>query len=632
MYADARDIIFSSRGRSFEPRKAITVSEWSDKERYLSKKGSAEPGPWCTDRNPPLKEPMDCLSVRSPIQDVVLQFPIQFGKSEVLSNALGYIMDHAQGPVMVTLPGEVSMKKFIHQKLNPMIEECPAVQNSLLSLNSRDARNTFDFKDFIGGQLYVEHAGSPARLKSTSVKYLLVDELTEFANNLKTGDDPLMMLEDRTSAFPANYKRLYISSPGITGVCRTSELYQQSDQRKYHMPCPHCNEWILFEWAGLVWNSSGDDVRYFCPECGAEIKEHYKTDMIKAGRWIALNPGPVMRGYQINCLYYQIGLGPRWSTLVKMWLDSQNDPAKLKVFINSRLAEPFEDPLMRAAKMNVVADRSEPYQLRIAPLGVASITAGIDTQDNRLAVHIVGWGKGMAAWSLDYIELMGDPADDAVWIALAELLNTSIEHVNGHKLPIMATAIDAGGHRTEAVKDFVRRKLIKRPIAIFGAVPNNAPVLSRAKAQDVNWKGRTDKRGVHIHHVGTVAIKHVFYGRLSTDGDKEVDKRLLHFSDQFEAPFYAGLTSETYDPRKNRFVNKRGARNEPLDTWVYAYAAAHHPELRMHTYTQAKWDELLTKLSGSAHEKQEAIIDQPSTTRKLPPIRRGQHAGKNFRI
>lgn len=300
-----------------------------------------------------------------------------------------------------------------------------------------------------------------------------------------------------------------------------------------------------------------------------------------------------------------------------MWLEAQNDPARLKTFVNDRLAQAWEDPVMRAVKMNIVADRAEPYPIRMAPNYVGAITAGVDTQDNRLAIHIVGWGKGMAAWSLDYIELMGDPADDTVWNALVALLNQPIEREDGSFLAVQSTAIDAGGHRTEAVKNFVRSRRIRRPMCIFGAKPNNAPVLSRAKAQDVNWKGQLDKRGVFIHHIGTVAVKHVFYGRLSTDGDKEQEKRMLHFSDQFEPAFFVGLTSETYDPRKNRFVNRRGARNEPLDTWVYAYAAAHHPELRINTYTKAKWESLLAiKL---AKEQVEQLSSAPIKTRSKKP-------------
>jgi phage terminase large subunit GpA-like protein len=121
-------------------------------------------------------------------------------------------------------------------------------------------------------------------------------------------------------------------------------------------------------------------------------------------------------------------------------------------------------------------------------------------------------------------------------------------------------------------------------------VPNNAPVLSKPKPQDVNWKGISDKRGVLIWHVGTVGIKHLLYGRLSTDAEREPAERLCIFSDQLPPGYFEGLVSETFNPAKNRFEKKRGARNEALDTWVYAYAATHHPELRLHRATRADWE------------------------------------------
>ena len=592
MYANPDQLLYNALARAFAPRKALTVSQWADNERRLSKKGSAEPGPWRTSRNPPLAEPMDCLSARSTVRDLVLMWPIQYGKTEVAANCLGYTMDHNPGPVMVCLPGEVSMHKWINQKLNPMIEETPAVADTLTSLNSRDASNTRTFKDYRGGQLYFEHAGSPSRLKSTSVRTLIVDELDEFASNLHGGDDPVDMLLGRTSAFPATYKRLFISTPQIKGISRTEQLYEKSDQRRFYVPCPHCQHEQPLEWAGLHWDPDGSNVHYVCTDCGVLIEEHHKTAMIAAGRWIPQKPGAKLRGYHINCLYYPIGLGPRWADLVEMWRDAQNDPARLKTFVNDRLAEAWEDPAMRALKLNVIAERAEAYPLRLAPKGVCAITAGVDTQDNRLAVQIVGWGKGMACWVLDYVELMGDPADDQVWIALTELLNKPIEHVNGHHLPILATAIDAGGHRTEAVKDFVRKRLIRRPMAIFGAVPNNAPVLSRPKAVDIDHRGRYHKRGITIQHVGTVGIKHMLIGNLSVDSDKPQEARQVHFSDQLPHEYFTGIVSETYDPRANRFIKKRGARNESLDTWVYAFAATHHQELRLQHYTKNRWDEL----------------------------------------
>lgn len=593
---------FNAYARNVAPRKPTTVSQWADDHRLLSSKGSAMPGRWLTSRNPPLREPMDALSARSAVQTVVLKFPIQFGKTEVAINALGYLMTEDPGPVMVALPGEVSMNKWVAQKLHPMIEECQPVQEALTSVASRDASNTRTFKDFAGGQLYLEHAGSPSRLKSTTVKVLLVDEVDEFAANLHSGDDPVDMLLGRTSAFPSTYRHLFISTPQIKGISRIDALFEDSDQRHYHVPCPHCGHMQPLVWSGLHWTPDASQAWYTCAECATLIEEHHKTDMVAKGRWVAHKPEhtghSIKRGYTINCLYYAFGLGPRWHELAAMWLAAQNDPAKLKTFVNDRLAESWEDQATRNVRHNAIADRAEPYRLRTAPAGVLAITAGVDTQDNRLAVQLVGWGLGMQFWVLDYIELMGDPAEPAVWTALTELLNTPIEHASGATLRIDAYAHDMGGHRTEAVKDFIRQRRVRRPMAIYGATANTAPILGKGKAADVDWKGRSDKRSVTIYQVGTVNAKHWLFSRLAVDADKPAEARCTHFSDELEREYFAGLVSETYDPRKNRFEKRRGARNEPLDTWVYAFAAAHHPELRLHRYTKADWERLRSRLAG----------------------------------
>ncbi|MBD9368844.1 phage terminase large subunit family protein [Xanthomonas sp. XNM01] len=596
--------------RALQPRKPLSVSQWCDEHMRLSSKGSSKPGRWVTDNNPPLREPMDNMSARSPVRDQSCMFPIQFGKSQLATNAIAYWMDYAPAPIMYALPGEASFNKWINQKLNPMIEVCPAVRRALSSTASRDSANQRAFKDFAGGQIYVEHMGSPQRLKSTTVKYLGVDEIDEAPAQLSTGDDPVKMLDGRTSAFPTTYKRLYISTPGIAGLSRIAKLFEKGDQRRYHVPCPHCGHFQALQWSGLVWSPDAKHAWYACSECGVAIEEHHKTDMIAAGRWVPANPDAESRSYTINCLYYQFGLGPRWADLAREWLDAQNDPASLKTFINDRLAETWEDPSMRAVKHNVVADRAEPYRLRHAPLGVLAITVGVDTQDNRLAVHIIGWGRGMAAWTLDYVELPGDPAEEAVWLALTDLLNRPIERDDGVLLRPLAVAIDAGGHRTEAVKHYVRQRLITRPMCIFGAVPNNAPILSKGKLVDVTWRGRTDKRGITIYHVGTVAAKHYLYSRLSADAERQPDARLVHFSDQLPPEFFPGLVSEVYNPVKNRF-EKKVTRNEPLDGWIYAYAATHHPEVRLHRYTRADWDALAARLEAQVGDP--AVADSRGT-------------------
>jgi phage terminase large subunit GpA-like protein len=161
------------------------------------------------------------------------------------------------------------------------------------------------------------------------------------------------------------------------------------------------------------------------------------------------------------------------------------------------------------------------------------------------------------------------------------------------------------GHRTEHVKNFVRQRRVRRPMASYGAKANTAPVLSRAKLQDVTWRGQTDKRGVHVFQIGTVDAKHALFAQLAADhdarekwlnlpdtDDKPAGPELqCHFSEDLPDEFFSGLVSEVYNPSKNRFEKRRGSvRNEPLDTWVHAYAATHHPELRLHRARVGDWE------------------------------------------
>lgn len=630
--------------RHVAPRQRMTNSQWADAFRIISAKQGPESGRWRTDRNPLLREPMDALNQPC---DVVLMFPIQLGKSEILLNDLGYTMTHDPCPVMFCYPSEVSLNKGVLQKIQPMLDETPAVRAALTSVASREASNTRTFKDFAGGQLYIEHAGSPGRLKSNTVRKLRVDELDEFAANLVGGDDPIEMLNGRTSAYPTSFSRCYVSSPQLRSTSRIWYLFEKGDQRHYHVPCPHCGEMQHLVWGGLRWSTivRSDTPRrawYVCRECGGEIQEYAKTEMMAAGRWVPHNPDPPsgIRSYTANCLYYPLGLGPRWATLAQMWLDADGDLARLKTFINDRLAEPWEDKRAANVKPNLVRERARPYPLRTAPHGVVRVTAGVDTQDDRLEVHIVGWGRGRRFWTLDYVVLPGDPALPDVWAAAADLLNRPIQHASGALVQVEATSFDMLGHRTEHVKHFVRSRRVRRPMASFGAKANTAPVLSKPKLQDVTWKGKTDKRGVHVFQIGTVDAKHALFAALAADHDlwqtwvnaPDGDERpaepdlACNFPADLPDEFFAGLVSEVYNPSKNRFEKRRGSvRNEPLDTWVHAYAATHHPELRLYRAKQSDWDRWEgTMRSRAPHQRQASAHDErdpgaPAPTVPSPP-------------
>jgi phage terminase large subunit GpA-like protein len=621
--ASAHDLMLSAFARAVAPRKKTLVSEWATANRVLSAKGSAEPFPWNNMRNPLQVEIMDCGSASSSVTDMAAILPIQFGKSEIEANILGYTMCENPMPIIVALPGEVSMNKFIDQKLNPLIDETPAIQAVLVSLNSRETSNRRTFKDFEGGQLYFEHAGDAKRLKSTSAGMVLGDEFSSFANELKTGDDPVALLDGRTTAF-WRAKRFKVGTPETEGNCRLTEAWDKSDQRLFHVECPECKHKQPLEWSGLQWTPDASDCWYCCRHCAAVIREHQKTALIadafrrnRAGEpgigWVPAHPNRKARAYRANGLYYPAGLGLTWLGMVREFLAALNDPAALKTFVNDRLAEAWKSK--STPKEAELRDRTEPYKLRTAPHGVLAVTAGVDTQDDRLAVQLIGWGRGKSRWVLDYIELQGDPAEDDVWNALTELLNRPLQHACGAMMRVEAVAIDAGGHRTEDVKHFARQSRVRRPMAIFGSRNANAPALGRPVWQDVTRNGKTDKKGVQTYQVGGIGITHDLYAVLGADTEKEPADRRIHFSEELDDAFLGGLVSEIWNPRKGRYEKRRGSpRNEPLDTWKYATAAGHHHELRLHRLTAADWDAREKRLLDSAKALGATAMDSRETS------------------
>lgn len=570
----------------------LTVAEWADANRLLSSEGSAEAGRWKTSRTPYLREIMDALSEDSPARKVVFMKSSQVGGTEAGSNWLGYIMSHAKGPVAIVMPTEKSLNDWMSQKFDPMAKDTPAVRDVLASRSNRSGDNSAQRKRFVGGILYAKTAGSTAELKSTSLRYAIADEVDEYDWTTLQGD-PLGLLEVRLTTF--HDRKVFIpSTPTMKDASRIEELFLAGDQRRFLVPCPHCQERQALKWTNLRWQKTGRRVMeawYVCEHCGAEIQEHHKGAMLAGGRWVAENPGAAHRSYHINALYSPIGLGLSWPELAEEWIEAQDDPAKLMRFVNTRLGETWADR-SHEVKPNVLAARAEPYALRTVPPGCLVLTAGVDVQDDRLEIQIVGWGRGERCWTVDYHVLPGNPADEALWDRLADYLSATFQNSRGKVLRIEASAIDTGGHHTHAVYAFVRAGRVRRAIAIKGASTPGRAILGKPSHQDVNWRGQTVKKGVALYTVGGDTAKHLLYNRITGDADKDPAERKVHFSHELELPFYDGLVAETFNPRKNRWEIKKGKRNEPLDTWVYACAASHHPELYLHKWKMADWNRL----------------------------------------
>ena len=576
-------------GKGCAPRKRLSVSQWADTYRVLSPKASSIPGPWRTDRVPYLREIMDQLSATSPVQRVVMMTSTQVAKTEAGLNWVGYAMHQMPSPMLVVTPTLQVRKRWTQQRLDPMLRESPALAKLYGAANTRNSGKTQEIKDFPGGgMLVLGGANSAASLASMPIRFALCDEVDRFKWELSGEGDPLGLIEQRLKAFPRR-KLFLVSTPTVAGASRIQEEFEASDQRRYHMPCPHCSEPLIFTWEGLKWDRPKQRVWFVCPHNGCVIEEHSKRQMLASGFWRADRPGSAVRGYHLNALYAPPGLGLSWWEIVDDWYKCKDDPVKLKRFVNTQLGEVWEDR-SRDLDAKRLSQRGEPFKLRQVPPGCLLLTAGIDTQDDRLELVLLGHGPGERVWLLDYVVFPGDIAGSEPWDALTEYLNKPLVNSHGCEMRIEAAAMDSGGHFTHDVYSYARSEPSPRFMAIKGSKTANKPILNpRPKHVDVSKNGRTLRKGVKLWEVGTDTAKHLIMNRLHHDGQLAESRRYFHFSEGLELNFYEQLIAEVFDPEKNRWVKRRSRRNEVLDCVVYGLAAAQHPELRAHALTPAEW-------------------------------------------
>jgi phage terminase large subunit GpA-like protein len=627
--ADAFLLTFSAAQRAIKPKAFLSVSEWADQNRILSGEGSSEKGPWKTARTPYLREIMDALSEESPDHIVAFMKSSQVGGTEVGSNWVGYVMDHAKGPMAVVMPTERSLNDWVSQKFDPMATDTPVVAQSLAKRSNRSADNNSQRKKFVGGILYFKMAGSTAELKSTSLRFGLADEIDEWPLTTPQGK-PFGMFKVRFTTFH-DWKLYVPSSPTLKDTSQIEELFEEGDQRHYHVPCPHCGELQQLKWANLRWTKDVvnpkriSSIAYYCEHNGCVIEEHHKTEMLREhghggkARWIPCAPDNPYKSYHINALYSPSGLGLTWMELAYEWIAAQDDPEKLMVFMNTRLGEPWADR-SHDIKPNILLARAEPYGLRTIPIGCLLTTAGVDVQDDRLEIQITGHGREDKTWPIDYHVLWGNPADEKLWDALGKFLqDAKFTNSFGKSLRLEGTAIDTGGHHTHMVYNFVRTAGVKyglvRVIACKGASTYGRAILGKPSMQDVNWQGKTLKKGVALYVIGADTAKHLLYNRLNGDNDKDPSERKVHFSTELESRYFDGIVSEAFNPRKNRWEQKKGKHNEELDTWVLSIAASHHPELHIHKWKKSDWDrrEAMIEPANTIPNEKAAAAEPAST-------------------
>ena len=606
---EAQPIIFGAFARAFAPRPTRRVSEWAEEVREVSaESGSRYPGRWRNDRAPHLEEIMDALGPQDPCEDVVVVASAQVGKTEIGLNFFGYVVDVDPGPMITVLPSIEEASKFNKTKLQPSIDATPALRQKVLEYTDKSERgSTVNFKRFARGFNQLTFAGSSKGLQMISARYTWGDEISEWPSEAGQRGGPIDQLKKRTVIYERDRKRLWTSTPSIKGSCKITELYEESDQRRRYVPCPHCGAYQLLKFENLKWDNDEWPHRawFRCAAHGCVIESTERLGMLRAGVWVPtagdgpgdwIEPGDVetwrarpaasrVRGYHIWASY---SLMVSWDQIVADWLGAEGKEQRLKAFTQQVLGEAFEEKGDAPDPELLLARRVPGLQRGVPGIGPLIFTGAVDCQSNRVEWAVWGWSEGMTRWLADWGMIEGDPHGAEVWAALAsEVLPRRYSPSGGEPIDVEAWAVDSG-YATNSVYAFCRGR--PRVFAVDGRPGRTFPMIGTPAKVDITIRGVKRKKGALLWPVGGWSLKsdHYASARLTLDRDPEkggpwapgsmilpgdVD---LAYCRQLTAEYLATVEVKRTGQSYQEWRKLAGQANEALDIACYARAMANH--------------------------------------------------------
>jgi len=523
----------------------------------------------------------------------------QLMKTALIENTVGYFMHLDPCPQLLVQPKDEAVEAFSKERITPLIRSTPVLRKLVGTKKTRSAEETLTYKAYPGGFLAMVGAGSPDNLARRPVRNTYYDEVDKYV--ITREGDPIGLGDERQATF-AQYLSLRACSPTISGESRIEMSYLEGDQRQASVECPHCGHRNFLEFFRHVqWDTDADSgihnpksARIYCEACGAGWSEGERLRALQTTRWHQTRPFLCCGKHQDPMAAYEEewrnpnsspnAADPvamiwdwwasdrhavyrarccdcgRWAVdnehasftasklfspwpkdappkIAAKWLAAKDDPDLRVVFDNTQLGKPHKRQAGKDLKAEALASRAEHWAADV-PDGVGVVTAGLDTQDDRVEIEFVGWGTNEESWTLGYVVVPGDTSTEEVWTEVDKQLLRIFRRADGREFTVEAACIDSGGHRTQEVYRFSKARLGRKVWAIKGAKEQGgqrAPVWPTVKPSN---RARAQFRPVMI---GTNAAKDTIRARLALP---EPGPGFCHFHAKRELGWYEQLLSE----------------------------------------------------------------------------------------
>lgn len=343
---------------ALRPHPPIGPVEWAERYRSLPERGNAEPGPFRFDRRPYLRGILEAL--HQGYNDVVLQAPVQCGKSEAARTWLGHSADLDPGPAMLVFPSKEAVQENVEERIIPMFRESPRLRK-LLSARAWDTKKSRIALTTC--TVHTGYAGSPQALATRPIRRAVCDEINNYPRYTGKIASPVDLVRARVSTYEHRGQVLLVSTPTIPSGPITVEYEGCADRRTYQFPCAACGEWSEWDWERVQWEGrdSTDDGElrqqragletgtlqavYSCEECGHLSTDEDRPAMVGACDWVSDGHLPGTRPESTSVGFRLTGLAVPATSFSRMALEYVKARLggidKLQYFYNNVLGLPF---------------------------------------------------------------------------------------------------------------------------------------------------------------------------------------------------------------------------------------------------------------------------------------------------
>jgi phage terminase large subunit GpA-like protein len=561
----------AARGVALHPPPALSLSAWAEEYAFLSPETSSEAGKFHAFGYQ--RGILDAITDPD-TQQITVMKSARVGYTKCLDHVLGYYIHQDPSPVLMVQPRIEDAEDYSRTEVAPMLRDTPVLAEIAGHIKQHDPRQRLAKRVFRNGaSVAFVGANSPAGFRRITARIVCFDEIDGYPPEGAGKEGDQIALGIKRSETFWNRKIILGSTPTFKDTSRIERAYEASDKRRYYVACPQCGHGQTLRWENLRWDRSAngghlpDTAHFVCEQSGCIIEEKHKQQMIGGGEWRAAAPFKGHAGFHIWAAY---SLWPNacWANLVRDFLRARKDPIMLRTFVNTILGETWEETA-ETVDGHALLGRGENYGPDSIPKQVRFLTAGVDTQGDRLEIQVVGWAADEESFVVDYEILVGDPAQARVWSDLDALLLRPYHDEERRELRIQSVCVDALGHHSNQVQMFCDARRPRRVFAIGGR-PGAHPI----------WPKRPSDTKQHkkLWLIGVDTAKDVLYGRLRIASK---GPGYIHFpaGNTFNSTYFEQLTSERVVTQfrlgrpQRKWELPSGKRNEALDTYVYALAA-----------------------------------------------------------